>query len=248
MTFSLKKTLCLASLLGLATIGTASAQTPLVINFDEGNAPFMYSEGGKPKGIYPSLISAAFAKMGTNVQLNAIPWKRALAEADEGKAGVGGIYKNSARLEKYDFSEAIYQEKLVLYTLKDKTFPFAKLDDLKGKSIAVVRGWSYGDAFDKARADKLFKAEETENDQLNLKKLAAGRVEAVVASPAAADPILKKEGLTDKVVALSEPVTTNDTYLIFPKAMNKADLLKTFNETLQKMKADGSYEAAAQDK
>lgn len=241
MSSGFKKLLLVAALSVMASTG-AFAQDKLVVNFDEGNQPFMYGTATEVKGIYPSLIDAAFKKMGLTIQMGAMPWKRALAEADEGRAGVGGIYKNAAREAKYDFSAPIYQEKLVVYAQKGKGATYAKLDDLNGKTIAVIRGWSYGDEFDAARAAGKFKAEEAESDALNFKKLAADRVDLIVASPLAADPILKKEGLADKIEALPTPLAANDTYLIFNKKAGKADLIKKFNETIAAMKADGSYD------
>lgn len=242
MRFAFKQLFLAAAFAFLAQTGSTLAQEKISINFDESNHPFMYGAASEAKGIYPSLIEAVFNKMGTPAHLEAMPWKRAIANIDEGKAGVGGLYKNTAREAKYDYSAPLYEEKLVLYTLKGKSFPYAKLEDLNGKALGAVRGWSYGDAFDAARTAGKFKVEEAESDQLNLKKLVADRVDAIIASPLAIEPILKKEALAGKIEALPNPLAANDTYLAFNKKAGQSALLVKFNEALAAMKADGSYE------
>ena len=52
---------------------TLAAQ-PVEISFDAANPPFMYSQSGKPAGLYPALVSAAFSNMRTEVIMQARQW------------------------------------------------------------------------------------------------------------------------------------------------------------------------------
>jgi polar amino acid transport system substrate-binding protein len=242
MIFGMRKTAVVLFLASLFTGGSLAAQESPTIGFDEANAPFMYGQNGEAKGLYPALITAAFAKIGVAVKETPAPWTRVLATTDAGKAGVGGLYKNAEREAKYDFSAPIFQERLQIYVNTGKKFDVASVDDLTGKTVGVIRGWSYGDAFDKARAAGKFKVEEVDSDQLNLNKLGLGRIDAAVAIQQSADAVIAKNGLTGKVAAVEKPLAANDTYLAFAKTAGQAALIKRFDETIAAMRADGSYD------
>lgn len=215
------------------------AQTRIVV--DDANPPFMYAgTDDRAEGLYPAILQAVFKRMDQPLEVLAVPWKRALVMSRAGTAGIGGLYKNTERLKVYDYSDRLFSEKLVLYVPADKTFHFAGLDDLRGKHLGVIRGWSYGNEFDAARRRGLFKTESVRSDANNFLKLAAGRIDAVVAIQVSGDAALKKLGLQKRIVPLDQPIAVNDTYLAFSKSSNQRPLLARFNEALAGMRRDGS--------
>ena len=216
------------------------AQTRVVV--DDANPPFMYAGAdGRAEGLYPAILRAVFKRMDQPLEVLAVPWKRALIMSRDGTAGIGGLYKNTERLKVYDYSDRIFSEKLLLYVPADKTFPFSGLDDLKGKHLGVIRGWSYGNQFDAARRDGLFKTESVRSDANNFLKLAAGRIDAVVAIEVSGRAALKKLGLQKRIVPLNHPIAVNDTYLAFSQSWNERALLARFNKALTGMRRDGSF-------
>jgi len=226
-------------------VGQPTAQTaPVKIAVDEANPPFMYADtAGKAAGVYPVLLQAIFERMGMTAEVAPYPWKRALELSEKGEVAVGGIYKNEKRLQIYDYSDALYSEKMLIYVQKGKGFKFATPDDLKGKQVGVLTGWSYGDAFDQAKEKGVFTVQDVASDADNFEKLALGRVDCVVAVEASGTKIIQEKQYAAKVEALPTPLTVNDTYLVFAKSAQQGDLLKTFNATLAAMKQDGSYTA-----
>ena len=223
-----------------ASVVMLSANAAETIVLDAANPPFMYDKNGSPAGVYPALFAAAFAKMGTDAKLEAKSWSNALAELDGGKVGVGGIYKNADRVKKFDFSEPIFVEKLIVYTNKSKPLAFKSANDLKGSVVGVIRGWSYGDDFDNVRKTGGVKVEEAADDAQNLEKLNAGRLDAVIAVEEAGTALLKT-GAFPNVVASATPLATNAAHLAFNKAARKADLLAKFSATISQMKKSGEY-------
>ena len=177
---------CMFMLMGaLTTLATpahaASANSPLIINVDENAPPFMYLHHEQAAGIYPRIIVEAFRRKNIPVKVNAIPWKRALAEAKSGRAGIAGLYWTEERARYFDFSDPLLTEKILIYVRSDSVFPFTSLNDLKGKKLATISGWVYGNEFDKARASGLFATDPNINDGLNFEKLIRRRVDAVIA-------------------------------------------------------------------
>jgi polar amino acid transport system substrate-binding protein len=203
----------------------------------------MFEANGDAAGLYPLLLRAVFKRMNVGMEVKAYPWKRALSMGEAGQAGVGGIYKNEKRLETYDYSDKIYTESLMVYVKKGGGLQFNTIGDLKGKEVGVIMGWSYGDDFDKSREAGLFHAQEVTTDSANLEKLIQGKVDYVVAIDIAADHIIRDMKAEGQIEKLSTPLAVNDTFLVFAKSVNQKDLLDKFNQTLNAMKQDGTYNA-----
>jgi polar amino acid transport system substrate-binding protein len=235
----------LLALLGLLVPPAQSAEqagTPAVcVAVDAQNAPFMFARGESAEGLYPQLIRAAFQQMDTAVRLEAVPWSRALRQLDQAECGVAGIYRNTERLQKYDFSAAIFVERLRLYTRRGRGLSFSGIPDLAGLRIGVIRGWSYGDAFDRARQAGQLVAEEVAADAQNFSKLESGRLDAVLAVEQAGATLLAG-GAYPSVQALPRPLAVNSTHLAFHKSARSAALLKRFDEAMEQLRRNGVHD------
>ena len=219
--------------------GPCWAADPVLVNIDAENPPFMFASGGKPAGVYPAVITAAFAKMNVSVKIEAKPWKRAIAEMDEGKAGVGGIYKNEERAKKYDYSGPVLSENLAVYSHKDKPVEYKTIADLYGKKVGVIGGWSYGDEFDAAKKSGKLSVDEVNSDEKNLRKLDEGRLDAVIAVEDSAKPIISSRKLGN-VIQAKQLLASNKSYLAFNKSANQTALLEQFSKAITSMRDDGS--------
>ncbi len=216
----------------------AFAADPLLINVDEAHPPYMYNADGKAEGFYSALVQAAFQQMGVPVELAPKPWARAIHEMDQGLSGTAGIYKNSERLKRYDYSEPLLTERLVVYSMRSNYLPFTKVEDLKGKRVGVMRGWSYGDEFDNARSAGLFKVEDVSTDEQNFLKLSTHRIDVMVAIPESVSPLLTR---FPSVVAAPTPLLEAPAYLAFSKAAGQTVLLQRFNQALKEMRKSGEF-------
>lgn len=234
--------LCVFLTTTILSLDTIAKNKDTVIALDSAYPPYMHGSKSKPRGLYANLLKKIFGKMKLSLTLEPKPWKRVMTKAKVGKWGVGGIYKNSERIKIFDYSEPIYYERLVLFTRKNSNINFKKLSDLKGKVIGVMRGWSYGEDFDKAKKRKVFRVQETNEGTQSFKLLLKKRVDAVVMDSVSANIILKKEGWLNQVNESTHPVAKNAAYIVFLKTMNQKELINKFNSTVQQMKEDGSYQ------
>ena len=226
----------------LTTVFAAAAPAETIL-FDMANPPFMYGAGGETAtGLYPAVIGAVFSAMGEPAEMKAVPWKRAIAAIDQGEAGVGGIYKNEERLKKYDYSDKLFDEVITVYTQKGKEFEFTGVDALAGKQVGVLRGWSYGDAFDAAAKAGQLTADEAERDEQNFAKLAGGRIDVLLAVRESGEANMAKPEIAAAVVALPSPLSSSPSFLAFNKSAGKTETLARFNAAMAKMKADGTFD------
>ena len=224
-----------------ASLSRCLAADPVLVNVDIGNPPFMYVKEGKAAGIYPAIIAAAFARMGVPVTIEAKPWKRAIAEVEEGKAGIGDFYKNEERIKKYDFSEPILSENFAVFFNKKNPVNFRTLADFDGKKVGVIRGWSYGDAFDAARRNNRFIIYEVSSDSANLGMLHLGRLDVAVAVEESGQEEMAASKLTD-IEQSRTYLISNKGHLAFAKTARKTELLANFSKTIATMKTDGSLD------
>lgn len=211
------------------------------IYFDAENAPLMQERDGKAAGLYPALVAEAFKRMGVPLEMKAMSWIRVLDGCDRGMNGAGGLYANSPRLVKWDFSRPIFQERLAIYARKGTGFKYGSIADFRGKRIGVHAGWSYGDEFDIAAANQTLIRDDAATDEDNLRKLAAGQVDAVIANPDGADALLSKAGLSASVEKLPDLFSTVPVYIAFSKPANMRDLLARFDTTMAAMREDGTH-------
>jgi polar amino acid transport system substrate-binding protein len=237
----MKLTALIPAILFSAASTFASAAGPVIIDLDSANAPFMSAKDGKAVGIYPAIIQAAFKHMNVAVTLQPEPWKRALEETDNGKAGIGGVYKNADREKKYDFSDKLFTEKIQVFYSKTAPVAFSGLDDLKGKKVGVIRGWSYGDDFDNARKAGAVIAEDGDSDEGNIRKLDAGHLDVVIAVAESGAAIMAKD---KNVGVVATPLTQNPTYIAFAKTANMKALLHQFDQALKEMQKTGELKSA----
>lgn len=230
----------------LALLGTPPlhAAAPIVVGVDAHNPPFMYADAGQAAGLYPMLLRALFAEAGLALKIEAKPWKRCLQDTDEGRAGIGGIYKNEERLRKYDFSEALFTERMAVYQQRSRPWVFDGLESLHGKRVGVARGWSYGDSFDKAVRAGLIHTEEVSADAQNFQKLASKRLDAVLAIAEAGAAQLAQPGMQD-ITKSPRYLFENPTYLAFAKAAQQGATLAAINRALDLLRRQGRLEALA---
>jgi ABC-type amino acid transport substrate-binding protein len=140
-------------------------------------------EKGKPRpvtGAKRKLFDALERELGVVFELRMYPWARAERHALEGGGLIYGLPKTAERLRALRYSEAATHRNLWLVTRSDATFTFNTLEDLRGKTLGIVRGYSYGEAFDNARG-KLFRAEDDISSRgTRLTRLMLKRVDAIL--------------------------------------------------------------------
>jgi polar amino acid transport system substrate-binding protein len=229
----------LCSLL-LASQATARHASPVLVQVDDNNPPFMFVAGEQAAGIYPALIKAVFYRAGIPVVVQAKPWVRVLHDMDRGQGGIGGAYRTTERAAKWDFSAPLLTENIAVFMRKDADWTFTAFSDLNGRTIGTVRGWSYGESFDTARAIPLLTAEDTQSDRINLRKLASGRLDAVLAIEEAGLLTIKDMGIGNLRPA-AHYLASNPAHIAFPKSSKRDDLLHKLNKAIAELKHEGEF-------
>ncbi len=233
--------------MAFAILMPATQSRAETIYVDEANPPFMYRAGDAAAGIYPALIRAIFLHAGIDVDIVAVPWKRAIENLDVNKGGVAGIYKNLERQKKYFFSDPIHIERLMLYQRQNAFGGPGDIDDLRGQTVGVIRGWSYGDEIDNARKQGVFNASEASGDEQNFQMLELGRVDTVIAIAEAGDVWVKRLKLDDTVTRGENPIRENPTYIVFNRASPAISMMTAINRSIKELRENGTLQRITED-
>ena len=131
-------------------------------------------------------LKAAFAAVGYQLEVDFLPWERTLALAkapDSGYAGYFPEYFSEAISEQFLFSVTIGYGPLGLAERRNQPVQWRLESDLQRYLIGTVQGYVNTETFDRAVAAGLQQAEAAGSDSQNLKKLAAGRIDAAIIDP-----------------------------------------------------------------
>ncbi len=112
--------------------------------------PYVFMENGKLTGIDVEIIQEVCKRNGIESDIQMVPWKRALKEVEEGRmdAIFAPIYTEERAKFLYYPTEPLNIEQNVFLSLKGSGVKAFKLDELKDKSVGLVRGYKFTPEFD----------------------------------------------------------------------------------------------------
>lgn len=233
-------------ILCLCLIGFSSnvfAETKLIIV--TGEIPPLISR--QPENSFLTEIFQAVEKeMGVSFVFKFLPWKRCELHIKKLKAWGAIPYVRTPEREKtYDFSERLFEtgSKLFGYTSerKMKNISYTELSELKKYKIGGVRGYWYEKMFN----DAGIKLELVTNEDQNLKKLRAGRIDFAPLDETAGWHMIRSlfPEESGNFFTLTKPLRVKDSFLMTSKQYpDGQELLTRFNTALKKIKENGVFQ------
>jgi len=202
----------------------------------------VYERGqeGEIVGLGPEIIRIIAERLGHRVIFELYPWARAQALVAQGKADIlVGPYKTFERQQIMMFSKLpFYQDQMVFYvrkgTIEDWNGDYASLSEQR---IAIVNGWAYGQAFDKARPQ--LRLDVVNSVDSGLKMLAAQHAQMFASNRRNTEPVLGRLGLAGQLSMLPRVIDVQDGFFAFPKRPASDALRKEFDAEFQRMADSG---------
>jgi polar amino acid transport system substrate-binding protein len=133
-------------------------------------------------GMSAAIARAAAARFGYGLQVDYLPWKRAMQAGggDPDFAGYFPAYHTPERARQCHFSAPMGHSTIGFAVRATEPLRWRTLADLASDKLGVVLGYSNGKAFDAMVTQGKLSVDPSVSDTVNLKKLLAGRVRAVV--------------------------------------------------------------------
>lgn len=210
-----------------------------------------YAGHGLPQGgMSAAVASAVTARFGYGIKIDYLPWKRAMQEGggDPDFSGYFPAYYTPERARQCYFSAPMGRSTLGFAVLVDAPLRWRTLDDLAPNKLGVVLGYSNGEAFDAMVTQGKLSIDPSVSDLVNLKKLLAGRVRAVVIDKAvlryllATDPTLSTQ--RNRVVFDDHPLAELTLHVCFQRTARGQKLQQSYDAALRETdiaKAENQY-------
>lgn len=231
-------------LASLAGPSTALAARPKLRLAAENFPPFSHVENGQPKGLDWEVVRPVLDGLGFDAELHVMPWKRALRDVAQGEldAVIGGTRGDlNEREELLAFpDEPLSASFSRLYFRRERPFVFDGLFTLKGKSVAVVAGYSLPPDFNAAT---YFHRQAVNTHEQCLRMLLAGRVDLALVHAGVAEHLIRREGWRSQLGADPTPIAPGQLYVCFSRRQGHEALARRFGEALRKYKQGPAYAA-----
>ncbi|MCK7612697.1 substrate-binding periplasmic protein [Roseibium sediminicola] len=207
--------------------------------------PYQKVEGKEVTGMDFEVLEAVLGKLGCSLEVQALPWARHLKGVQDGTVDIASpVSKNEEREAFATFSSPYVDAQEVLFVAQGKENGFDNLADFfeNGGKLGTIREYAYGGDFASLKEQYGGQIEETDSLESNLKKLAAGRVDATLGEVFVVSEEIKRLGLSDKVVASQTVISSDPSYYMFSKASVPADFVAAFSTEMQNMKDSGEFD------
>ncbi|TJX13451.1 amino acid ABC transporter substrate-binding protein [Tissierella creatinini] len=223
---------------------TTGEKQTLIMGLDDTFAPMGFrDEKGDLVGFDIDLATEVAKRIDANIEFQPIDWSMKETELNAGNIDLiwNGYSITEERKEKVNYTEPYLANAQIIITLADS--PIETIADLKGKVVATQAESS---SLDAARAqegfiESLMNGELIEYATFNevFNDLESKRADAIIADEVLARYYMKNKG-SEQFKVLEENLGPEEFGIGLRK--DDTDLLKSINDALNEMKADGTYD------
>lgn len=226
------------SLLVMAAPGRSDAAQRTLNFITIGVAPwaFIDKDSGRSLGVFPAVVSELERRTGFHIRQSYEPFARIDHELETGSQDCTILVWSDSRSRIVEKGELVASHSMGV--IARKGVRVASYDDLKGKTVSVLRGLSLEPRFD---ADPEIIKDFDSDYILGVRKLAHQRVDAVAGAVPTIQFLARQEGLED---FLGDRLMLVDTPLVLQCSKKSAnlDLMPALNKAIRQMRGDGTIE------
>ncbi len=241
------KKLGLAFTLAATVVCDAFAADTVTLSIGEW-APY-FSQTDPNGKLLERVVTEAFKLEGVEVKYQYLPWKRSYANAESGASdGTAGWNKTEERERKFYLNkEPLIQDEAVFFHLKSKAFGWNTLEDLKKYKVGVTIGYKQEKIYESLG----IQADPVPSEELNFKKLLAGRIDVYQTAKPAGYAMIKRLFSPEEARLFTndpKPLEVAEYYILFSQAAPNGKLFaEKFDSGFRKLKASGAYDKILMD-
>jgi polar amino acid transport system substrate-binding protein len=229
-------------LLGLALLLCAISATAreLIVAGTQFGRVFEQASNGKFTGLAVDLLEEYARTAGDTVRFELVPWPRAQMMVQTGLADILiGPYKTPERELVFAFSDKpFYRDEMVFYARAEGDAGWdGNYAHLKERRIAAIRGWAYGDQFD--RMQRELKVDITDSLENGIRMLSNRHVDLLATNRRNTEALLPSMILPRAISPILPIIDTHDGYFAFPKRPGFEALRVEFDKVFDEMVSKG---------
>jgi polar amino acid transport system substrate-binding protein len=194
-------------------------------------------------GLAVDLVDTALSRAGYTTEYIEVPWARVLHGLQQGNYDVVvDAWYSTDRTAYGQYSSAYLTNRIRFLQARGGPVRYARLDDLRAYSIAVVRGYAYSPAFDQ---DQGFNKVPVTEFGMAAGMLAAGRVQLTLEDELVAQHRLNSDlgGIKDKLEFIPGALEEKGLYILVRRSLDGYEqVVDGFNRAIEEMRADGTYQ------
>jgi len=194
-------------------------------------------------GFLTEIYQTALEKAGYKTKIKFLPWKRAVSATKSGKIhALIGLSYTKERTQYFSYPKNHWKSIIYLYSNKGHKYNNKTLKELCPSKVGMFLGSFMKKDFESYNC---FKIEEVKDSSLNIKKLSKNRIDFFVAFK---DSIMYKlnnnlHKYNDIIEKVTPAYGTDKVYMAFSKKLkNYKQIQKDFDNAMDTMKKDGSYD------
>lgn len=239
---ALRKTL-ISALLGTLLLVAMPANTEVIRLASSNYAPH-YGEQLAQQGATIEIIRQAFALEGVQLEIEFLPFARALYESQQGNySGLVAAWYSEKRATHFYYSQPLYANQIVLFKRKADTISYRNFEDLRSqhRRLGVVQGYEQPAGL----LESGMKTINVATDEQALAMLALQRVDLVPVDLMTALHILeyKLPQHQQQLDWLTPALEQRPMYLILSKKdPANQQRIERFNQGLQQLRTSGQYQ------
>lgn len=222
----------------LLGIGSTAACQELKILTEE-FPPLNFSQDGKLTGSSAEVVREILRRHGRKEHIQVLPWARAYRRLEmEPNVMLFSTVRTEQRKPLFRWVGPLNEFRMGFYARKGSRIRIESIED--AKKVGAIA--TYKDDFREQMLKKMgFSNLDSSNSPASgLRKLIAGRVDLWFFGNISAPRIAAENGIDINAIEEIFPVKRNLTYLAFSKE-TPGDVVQQWQETLDEMKADGTY-------
>lgn len=214
-----------------------SASPLMAASLKIGSYPIPKMVESKDKGVFVELTKEVAKRAGVSFDLEIAPPPRTVDNFAKGL--IDGFFPALDVLISGPASKSapIYTKVDFAFFKKGAT-NLVSIKDLEGKKVGITRGYPYASEL---MSNKKIIFDPADDDVTNMKKLAAGRIDAFVVEEKSGLEALKKSGETSVTYDSSKPLSKQAVYYAFKNGADGKKAADGFSKALDEMKKDGTF-------
>ncbi|WP_036178777.1 transporter substrate-binding domain-containing protein [Marinomonas sp. MED121] len=198
----------------------------------------------KHGGYATHMMTLAFESQGISLDVDYMPWKRALVSTQKGDYDLSFYWFFSEERQKsFYYGDALIQSNIHFFHLETLNFDWQDYDDLEPYFVGLTAGYHYSPELDVLVNAGELNSHVTTRDIDNVNMLLASRIDIF--------PMTLLEGLylinnrfppesAQKITYHSRALSTPTGHPLFPKVNEQShELLKIYNKGIKEIKAQG---------
>jgi len=203
--------------------------------------PFNYTENGKLTGLSSEVMEELIKRIGHPDNIKVVPWSRGykLIQDKDGMI-LFSMTRTEQRESLFKWVGPVAENKWVFFAKKGSGIQINSLED--AKTVKKIGTYKDDAAESYLKEQGFTNIESVVNDQANVKKLMAGRINLWIVGQL--QGLFKAKNAIGDSSALEKVFDVKETqlYIAFSKSTSDGDIEK-WQAELDKMKADGTYDA-----